>query len=69
MEESTVVKAVATVFCVFIVTVGGCEMRRNELKYETIKSGVDPMALSCAVSVSERERDICMVIAKRGESK
>lgn len=69
MEESTVIKAVATVFCVFILTMGGCQVHRDGLKYEAIKSGVDPMALSCAVGVSERERDICMIIAKRGESK
>ena len=67
--ESTVAKLITFVACVFILTAGGCEMRKNELKYEAIKSGVDPMALSCAVSVSERERDICMVIAKRGENK
>lgn len=67
--ESTVAKLITVVVCVFILTAGGCEMHRNALKYEAIKAGVDPMALSCAVSVSERERDICMVIAKRGESK
>ena len=67
--ENNVIKALTLVACVFILTAGGCEMRRNELKFEAIKAGTDPMALSCAAGVSDKEREICMVIAKRGESK
>jgi len=70
--ESTVIKTIATVFCVFILTVGGCTVHKNELRFEAIKAGVDPMALSCAAGINSNEQHICTIIAQRkstGESK
>jgi len=69
MEESNIVKLLSIVCCVLIVVAGGCTIRKNELKYEAIKSGVDPMALSCASGVGNNEQHICTLIAQRGQQK
>ena len=63
--EDTWIKAVAVVACVFILTTGGCQARKNELRFEAIKAGVDPMVLSCAAGVSSNEQHICTIIAQR----
>lgn len=63
------IKACATVACVFVLTVGGCTIRENELRHDLIKSGVDPMALSCAADIGTNEQHICTIIAQRGEKK
>lgn len=69
MDEKFVVKAVAAVVCVFFVTVSGCTIHRDALYYEAVKDGADPMALSCAKGIGEKEIHICTIIAQRGEVK
>lgn len=60
----------ALAFCFgAIVVMGGCTVRKNELKYEAIKAGVDPMAISCAAGVGTNEQHICTLIAQRGAAK
>lgn len=66
-NETNVMKYLCGAFAVFVLTAGGCTMHRNVLRYEAIKSGVDPMALSCASGVSDNEQHICTIIAQKGK--
>lgn len=61
---------IAAAFCFgAIVVMGGCTVQRDQLKYDAIKGGVDPMVLSCAVGVEASEQHICTLIAQRGPAK
>lgn len=71
MDEQTFIKYLCAMFITFVVTVGGCTAHRDVLRYEAIKNGADPMALSCASGVETNEQHICTIIAQKtkGEAK
>jgi hypothetical protein len=71
MDELKILKYLCIAFMVFVVTAGGCTVHRDVLKYDAIKSGVNPMVISCASGIGEKELHICTLIAEKikGEAK
>ena len=71
MDELKVLKYLCIAFMVFMTTVSGCTVHRDILRYDAIKSGVNPMVLSCASGIDSKELHICTLIAEKikGEAK
>lgn len=68
-NETSAVKYFFGAFVAFVLTAGGCTVHRDVLRYDAIKSGVDPIALSCASGVSDNEQHICTIIAQKEKTK
>lgn len=64
-NETLAVKYICVALAVIVATMGGCTVHRDVLKYDAVKSGVDPMALSCAYGIADNEQHICTIIAQR----
>ncbi len=64
-NETLAVKYICVALAVIIATMGGCTVHRDVLKYEAVKSGVDPMAISCASGIQDNEQHVCTLIAQR----
>ena len=52
-----------------VATMSGCTAHKNVLRFDAIKAGVDPMALSCASGVESKEVYICTIIAQKEKAK
>lgn len=68
-NETIVVKYLCAAAAVIVATMGGCTVHKNVLKFDAIKAGVDPMALSCASGISDNEQHICTLIAQKEKAK
>ncbi len=64
-NETLAIKYFCVALAVIIATMGGCIVHRDVLKYEAVKSGVDPMAISCASGIRDNEQHVCTLIAQR----
>lgn len=65
-DENLFWKLAAAVATVAILTMGGCTTYRSARFYDAVNNGADPMELSCANRVGEREQHICTLVAQRG---
>lgn len=68
-NETSVIKYACVAAVLIVATMGGCTAHRNVLKFDAIKAGADPMALSCASGVSDNEQHICTIIAQKEKAK
>lgn len=68
-NETNAVKHLCAAAVLIVATMGGCTVHKNVLKYDAIKAGVDPMALSCASGISDNEQHICTLIAQKEKAK
>lgn len=68
-NETNAVKYLCAAAVLIVATMGGCTVHKNVLKYDALKAGVDPMALSCASGISDNEQHICTLIAQKEKSK
>ena len=68
-NETSVVKYLCVAAVLVVATMGGCTVHKNVLRFDAIKAGADPMALSCASGVSDNEQHICTIIAQKEKAK
>lgn len=68
-NETTVAKYLCVAAVLMVATMGGCTAHKNVLRFDAIKAGADPMALSCASGVSDNEQHICTIIAQKEKVK
>ena len=64
-NETLAIKYLCVALAVIVATMSGCTVHKNVLKYEAVKSGVDPMAISCASGIRDNEQHVCTLIAQR----
>ena len=64
-NETNALKYVCVAFVLMVVSMSSCTIHRDVLRFDAIKTGVDPMALSCASGVETNEQHICTIIAQR----
>lgn len=68
-NETSVAKYLCVAAVLMVATMGGCTVHKNVLRFDAIKAGVDPMALSCASGVESKEVYICTIIAQKEKAK
>ena len=55
----TIVKCVAVIICVIVVTMGSCSMQQNYIIQTTAEHGIDPVRTSCAFASDNGGRILC----------